>query len=135
MEGLGDLGTGLGQHDREGVDGPGAVVADPLEQVEGAVLHEHLAVGGQLLQRLAARGLQVAAEGAEEVLVDDDVDRGVGLTHGDAVLAAAGGGGGHVRGVVGGLHEEERRTHDERHRDPATHGEAVAALRVPDSLL
>ncbi len=25
--------------------------------------------------------------------------------------------------------------HDERHRDPATKGEAVAALKVPDSLL
>src|SRR4051794_27205048 len=66
VELLRDVGAGLVEHDREragGADGVARGVA-AAEQVEGAVLHLDLAVGGQLGEVVPRVLLEVTAEGA-----------------------------------------------------------------------
>src|SRR5690349_729453 len=72
VELLGDLRAGLLEHDGEGVGGLRRVVADPLEERERAVLDLDLTRLDSGVELVANRLLELAAEGAQEVLVNDD---------------------------------------------------------------
>ena len=91
VELLGDLGAGLVQHDREGAGGPGGVVAAPwLSRLNGRYSTCTLPSLASWARSSRVARLELAAVGAEEVLVDDDRVGGVGRADGQAELAAGG---------------------------------------------
>src|SRR6478735_6519757 len=133
VELLRDRGAGLVEHDRERAGGPDGVARGvaTAEQVERAVLHLDLAVGRQLGEVVAGGLLELTAERAEEVLVDDDlVGRAVRADR-DAELARRAR---RVRGDVLGRVEvagdqpAREQHHDDADDDAADHQVAAAAL-------
>src|SRR5690349_2926490 len=136
VELLGDLRAGLLEHDGEGVGRLRRVVADPLEERERAVFHVDLARLDRGVELVADRLLELAAERAEEVLVDHDRLRGVGVTDDHAVVGgrALGRGVRLVRAEVGD--QEVAADHEEQHGpDQAEPGELLLALGLLAALL
>src|SRR6478609_5528458 len=136
VELLGHVGTGLVEHDGEGVGRLRRVVADPLEERQRAVLDVDVARLDRGVELVADGLLELAAERAEEVLVDHDRLGRVGVADHQAVAAARARRGG-VRLVGAEVGDEEVAPDDEdEHRtDQAEAGELLLALGLLASLL
>src|SRR6478609_4156928 len=136
VEGLGDLGTRLVEHHGERVGCLRRVVADPLEERERAVLDVDVARLDGGVELVADGLLELAAERAEEVLVDDDRLRGVGVADDHAVVAGRAGRRG-VRLVGAEVADEEVAADDQEQHgtDQAEAGELLLALGLLAALL
>ena len=136
VERLGHLGSGRVEHDGERVGGLGRVVVDALEEGQRAVLDAHLAGLDRCVELVADGELELAAERAEEVLVDDDLLGRVVLADAQAV-----GRGRALRrsvGLVRAQAGDEEVAADDQHEhtgDQAGAGQLLLALRGLASLL